>query len=334
MIEAIKNELKSRGIDRHKVNLAYEKILAHFRHADVSIFHQFAPPPGGGGHQFLWALWREMSERGVRLENNTISRTTVACLCNSFNFDAQRLLSLKNTRCRVVHRVDGPIGVYRGKDEGVDRQIWEVNQELADATIFQSVYALRKHLELGLEFKDPHVIMNASDPSIFNQKGRSSFDPERKIRLISTSWSDNMNKGAPVYKWLDEHLDWQRYEYTFIGRTPIQFERIKTIPPVSLPELAGHLRNSDIFIFASRHESCSNALIEALSCGLPAICIDSGSNAEIIKMAGFLFTSAEEIPALLEALLKDYERIQNNISIPTLKDVTDYYLEVLGWRST
>ena len=56
----------------------------------------------------------------------------------------------------MVHRVDGPIGVYRGFDDGTDRRIVEIN-ELADATILQSQFSLEKHRELGLELRNPVV---------------------------------------------------------------------------------------------------------------------------------------------------------------------------------
>ena len=61
----------------------------------------------------------------------------------------------------MVHRVDGPVGVYRGFDDGTDRRIAAVNRKLANATILQSHYSLEKHRELGLELRDPVVIRNA-----------------------------------------------------------------------------------------------------------------------------------------------------------------------------
>ena len=69
---------------------------------------------------------------------------------------------------RMVHRVDGPIGVYRGFDDGTDAWIADVNAELAAATILQSQFSLEKHRELGLELRDPVVIPNAVDPAIFH----------------------------------------------------------------------------------------------------------------------------------------------------------------------
>ena len=57
----------------------------------------------------------------------------------------------------MVHRVDGPIAAYRGQDDGTDRQIFLINQELADATVFQSKYSLEAHRAVGLELKNPIV---------------------------------------------------------------------------------------------------------------------------------------------------------------------------------
>ncbi len=298
--------------------------------ADISFFHEFSPPPAGGGHQFMRALWDELQRRGLRLENNTISRTTRACLYNSFNFDFEQLKRAQRAGCRMVHRVDGPIQTYRDWDDGTDQRIWQINQELADVTIFQSHYSLKKHLELGLIFKSPQVIMNATNAAIFHDRGRLPFRRDRKIRLLSSSWSDNPNKGFAVYKWLEEHLDWQRFDYTFVGRSPIQFERIRVLPPVPSEQLAELLRQHDIYISASKHECCSNSLIEALACGMVTLYIDSGSNAEIAGKAGLSFCEPEEALCALNSLVEKYEYHQAQISLPTLQEVGDRYLQVMG----
>jgi glycosyltransferase involved in cell wall biosynthesis len=315
---------------RRRAKLVVDRVTAQLRQADISFFHQFSPPPAGGGHQFMRALWAEFERCGWRVENNTISRTTQACLCNSFNFDFERLRHLRRAGCRIVHRVDGPISLYRGRNDDADERIWQINQELADATIFQSHYSLQKHLEMGLSFKDPVVIMNAPDPQIFHPTGRVPFDPTRKIRLISTSWSDNPNKGAAVYQWLESRLDWNRFEYTFVGRSPVRFEYIRMIEPVSSVQLAGLLRQHDIFITASRYDPCSNALLEALACGLPAIYLNSGGHSEIVGQAGFGFEEQTEVPDLLDRLATEYEARQAQINLPSLAQVAGRYLSVMG----
>ncbi|MBY0493508.1 MAG: glycosyltransferase family 4 protein [Cyanobacteria bacterium] len=315
------------------IAIAGARVRSRFSSADIAMFHEFVPPPYGGGNQFLRALWKTLESRGWRLENNAISPATRACLYNSFNFDFDRLHAFRRAGCRMVHRVDGPVAVYRGRDDGTDRRIWEINGQLADVTVFQSEYSRSKHADMGLVFKDASVIHNAADPEIFHSSGRAPFDRSRKIKLIATSWSDNANKGADVLAWLESRLDPGRFELTFVGRSPVPFARATVLPPLDSRGVAEQLRAHDIFFTASLHESCSNALIEALSCGLPALFVDSGSNAELVKDGGVAFTSRDHLEARLDQLVAEYEMRQSRIAAPRLEDVADRYLSVMGLPS-
>ncbi len=297
--------------------------------ADVAVFHELLPPPSGGGHQFIRALSGELARRGLTVELNRISGRTPACLFNSFNFDFHRLRRFARHGCRMAHRVDGPIGVYRGFDDGTDRRILEINHELAEVTVFQSRFSLEKHRELGLELRNPVVIPNAVDPRIF-------FPPEareslggRKLRVIATSWSDNPNKGAGIFTWLDRNLDWSRYELTFVGRSGVPFDRIRTVGPVGSDVVADLLRRHDLYVAASRDDPCSNALLEALACGLPAAYLDSGGHPELVGDAGLAFASADELPAVLERLAEEVDERRRAIRLPSISEVADRFLALL-----
>ena len=76
------------------------------------------------------------------LAANTIPPRTPACLYNSFNFDFDRLRRFARPGCRMVHRVDGPVSVYRGVTRASIARIAALNHDLADCTIFQSQYSL------------------------------------------------------------------------------------------------------------------------------------------------------------------------------------------------
>ncbi|MDP6225519.1 MAG: glycosyltransferase family 4 protein [Anaerolineales bacterium] len=303
--------------------------------ADIAVFHDFRRPPFGGGNQFMLALSGELEGRGFRVERNRLSPSSRACLFNSFNFDFRSLRRAgKSGSARMVHRVDGPVDRYRGDTRGVDRRIWEINREVADATIFQSQYSLDAHRELGFEFRAPIVIHNAVDPAVFFPGEARLSAGARKTRLVSSSWSDNLNKGAAVYKWLEENLDWGRYEYTFVGRSPVRFDRIRMQAPVAPRRLAALLREHDIFITASLHDPCSNALLEALACGLPAIYARSGGHPELVGDAGYGFDNREEIPELLACLVGSHELARRAIDVPRLARVGTAYLKVMGLRDT
>ncbi len=306
------------------------RMVAPFRHSDISIFHDFAPPPAGGGHQFLRALKREWERRGFRVEVNTISGSTRACLLNSFNFDADRFRFLRRAGVRTIHRVDGPLATYRGFDDGTDQQIADWNREFAQGTVMQSQFSLNAHTEMKLVFQEPVVIPNAVDSEIFFPPKRRTKPEGRKLRVISVSWSDNRNKGADVYEWLDRNIDFGRVEYTFVGRIASELKNIRVLSPMPSYELAKLLREHDVYLTASRNDPCSNSLLEALSCGLPAIYLKSGGHPELVGEAGLKFEQAEDVPVLMDRMAQEIGDYGQKICVPLIEDVAARYLAVLG----
>jgi len=297
---------------------------------DVAIAHVFRKPPYGGSNQFLIALRGELERRGIRVAANLVARRTQACVINSYVFDERALRRMLHPGCRVVHRLDGPLSVYRGFDNGTDEYLSRVNLELADVTVFQSRYSLDACRALGLEFREPRVIPNAVDSAIFHPPAARAPLDGRPVRLVATSWSDNPNKGAATLARLEELLDPSRFELTFVGRSQVSFRRIHVVPPVPSKRVAELLREHDAFVMPSRHESCSNALLEALACGLPAAYVASGGNAELVGEAGIPFADDEDAVAAVERLADELEKRRARISIPALEEVTDHYLEAMG----
>lgn len=296
---------------------------------DVAVFHEFHTPPYGGGNQFLIALVRELEGRGLSIETNRVSGQTPACLYNSFNFDFSRLRRYVRSDVRMAHRVDGPVGVYRGFDDGTDRRIAAINR-LADVTILQSQFSLEKHAELGLELRNPIVVHNAVDPEIFHPPQMRDPVLARRLRVIGTSWSGNPRKGGDVLAWLDENLDFDAFELTFAGNTEQTFANIRVVGPLPSAPLADLLRAHDVYLAASRHDPCSNALLEGLACGLPAAFLQSGGHPELVGDGGIGFVDAEELPTVFARLRDELDERRARIRVPALTEVADRYLEALS----
>jgi glycosyltransferase involved in cell wall biosynthesis len=89
------------------------------------------------------------------------------------------------------------------------------------------------------------------------------------------------------------------------------------------------MRAHDVYLAPSRDDPCSNALLEALACGLPAAFRRSGGHPELVGEAGIGFDDAEELLDVFTRLAGELEKRRAAIRVPALVDVADRYLEVL-----
>jgi len=319
----------------------------------VGFFHTFRKPPWGGGNQFLMALAGEMRARGITVLDNKIEADkTKVYMANAITFKTdpfKAAMKKSKNKLKLVHRLDGPYYAARyEKDPRThaheklrykeDDKVYEINNQFACASIYQSKWSLDMNLLLGYKPKEPvTIIPNAVDANIFHSEDRRPWDPNRKTKIISTSWSDGLRKGFKHFEWLDKNLDFDRFEYTFLGNLPkdkttgkvlFSFKNIKVLPPVGSEKLAPILRDHDIYIAASALEPCSNALLEALSSGLPTIYLKGSGHDELVKEAGIGYTTPDEIPAHLDEMVSQYEDYQSKIHVLTIEEVTDKYLQV------
>jgi glycosyltransferase involved in cell wall biosynthesis len=300
------------------------------RHLTVGLWHKFFQPPYGGGNQFMMGLRKALVKRGIQVRENELSEDIDAYVLNSIHFDVDLFLEFgQKHRLNVIHRIDGPIHLIRGYDREKDELCYRLNAQFASATVLQSAWTYQRIVEMGYNPISPVIIHNAVDSDIFHSLDRVPFNRNRKIRLISTSWSDNPRKGGPTYKWIEEHLDWNRFEYTFVGNVSEKLSRIRHVAPVSSEELAGILRTHDIYVTASQNDPCSNALIEAMACGLPALYLNDGGHPELVGYGGLSFDNEQEILPSLEKLVENYESFQSLIAVSKLEDVAEKYLSLI-----
>lgn len=293
----------------------------------IYLIFKIKEAPTGGGNQFLRNLKQFLVENDLFTEK--IEDASIF-LFNSYQFIPETI-SLK--RCFpnkiFIHRIDGPIKLYSKTEDNRDLIIYKSNRFIADGTIFQSKWSKKMNYFMGLKAcKFESIIMNAPDHKLFNT---NNFKRKHlKIKLIAISWSSNLNKGFEDYKWLDSNLDFDKIEMTFIGNTIIKFKHIKHIPPLQTTEISKELKNHDIFISASRSDPCSNALLEAMHCGLPAIALNAGGHPEIIRNGGELFDSIQEVPYLITKIFNNYNYYQDHIILPDMIQIGNQYLSFIN----
>lgn len=296
----------------------------------LNILYNFKDGPWGGGNQFLKLIRKHFREFGV-YEDNPENANVI--LFNSYPFNSEYLFTKVFTLLKkygnktIIHRLPGPFYYTRGRDIEVDRSLFLFNEKFTDGTIFQSSWSKEKCYELGMKNNNlEKVIINAPDEDIFYSKNSVGSVENKRIKIVASSWSTNMNKGFDIYKYLDENLDFDRYEMTFIGNTAIDFKNIVHIQPVDSIVLADLLRENDIFLTASKNDSCSNSLIEALQCGLPAVVLRSGGNLEAMGGGGVFFDNKNEVLGAIEKTALNLEYYSKKILIKkSTKIAQEYY---------
>ncbi len=290
----------------------------------INVLAEFHEGPWGGGNQFLKALRDEF----IRMDCYESDPEKGDVILFNSHHRLKEIVELKRKYSDkiFVHRVDGPIS-YRGeKGKKIDRTIFTVNSLVADGTVFQSSWSRLESHKQGLKENNyKRVIHNASDPEIFYPVIQERKHLLGKIKLIATSWSTNLGKGFDIYHYIDENLDFNKYEMTFIGRTDERFVNIHMIEPVPSMELARRLREHDIFIFSSMQEACSNSLLEALHSGLPAVARSTSSNPEILGKAGEVFYGENDILEKIDLVANHIDDYRNKIDVLSLVEVGQMY---------
>ncbi len=297
----------------------------------VSFWNKFTPPPWGGGNQFMLALKHEAQLQGVEAIENGEGPPATAHILNSVQFDIGKFETLVAPgSSRVVHRIDGPISVLRGTPESLDldRRCFELNARYAAATVIQSWYTVRALADMGFKPVRPVLITNASDPAIFHPP-MCPMTPGSRVKIIATCWSNSPGKGAAIYEWMGQNLDLSRYELTFVGNCPSPLPNWRVIPPLASGPLAQLLREHHVYVTASRNDPCSNALVEAMSCGLPALYLESGGHPELASFGGLPFRSLAEIPQRLDQLAAHHATYRRLLTPARLADVCRAYLDLL-----
>jgi glycosyltransferase involved in cell wall biosynthesis len=289
----------------------------------VNINIDITEAPYGGGNQFLKALKNYLIEKEIYTESK-IEADII--LFNSHHKMLDNLILKYNFPKKMfIHRIDGPMS-YRGKDgKKLDKKIFSLSNKISHGQVFQSKWSLDQSISNGLKInKNKCIIHNAPNPNIFYKN--KNIQSGNKIKLIASSWSNNINKGSELYHKLDNLLDFKKYEMTFVGNIEEPFKNIRMIKAVNSSKLSEILRNHDIFIFASKLEACSNSLIEALHCGLPAIAINSSSNPEVLLGSGELFDNIDELIYKIELISKNIDNYKQKIKIKSINEIGNEYL--------
>lgn len=320
---------------------------------NICVWFKTTDQPWGGGNQFLRALTGALQASGHEVRNEPWPGCDVV-LINSHNAGPGMVLSPgqvarlrktgkaetwsrmtpavlwtrgKRKGPALVHRLDGVPFLIRGVRSPADSIIPRLNR-LTDFTIFQSAYSRDSFKSVGVNPQHQTIILNGVNPETFRPSSGTTENKE-VIRLMASSWSSNPRKGFARIARLSEVPD---VEVQFAGNWPpnIPSAKVHMLGALPSPALADALRSSDAMIHAAENEPCSNAILEALACGLPVLYLDSGGNREL---AGDFGLPLSDNPASdVESLRKVLPELQNQViksrEIFLVNKAANSYMEV------
>ncbi len=270
----------------------------------ICIWFKITNNPWGGGNQFLRALASELTAMGHEVSHSP-GPDAELILLNAHNagpgitLHPNQVAQLRQTgrasrlggfipprwwlwrRRRgpvLVHRLDGVAELIRGHRTEADVIQPAVNH-LTDFTVFQSAYSRESFAAYQVRPPRSCIIYNGVDPAIFfpvHQKHACG----RRLCLVASSWSANPRKGFATLAAISAMPD---VELRFVGNwcPTVAPENVVLLGSQPSPEVAEIFRQSDAMVHAAENEPCSNAILEALACGLPVLYLDSGGNREL-----------------------------------------------------
>lgn len=92
-------------------------------------------------------------------------------------------------------------------------------------------------------------------------------------------------------------------------------------------DVSGFLAESDFFVFPTLHENLSNALLEAMSFGLPVVATDTGGNTEVLRRGGGVLVPVGDPLSLARGMQKLIEstEIRNKLGDEASDIVCNHY---------
>lgn len=192
----------------------------------------------------------------------------------------------RGSKARLVWRVDGLRSVYAGGDVGKADSVLVRNLPLGSGTVFQSGFSRYCFDRAGYAHPRPDVIVHNGAAEHLFYPADGSRQKGGKAVLVSNSWSTNERKGFEVLK---AFAALGGVEVRHVGRWPEGLDPggVRMLGARTEPEIADILRTADFFLFPSRFDACSNAVVEALACGIPVLYHRSGGTPELCRDGRF-----------------------------------------------
>lgn len=242
----------------------------------------------------------------------------------------------------IANKYNLPFFVATGES-----QIW-VNNQFSSAYIQKRMKNLKgvisvstknknESLNLGLGADVPYIIFpNAVNISQFKPfdrvAAREVLNFPKDAFIISFVGAFIERKGPLRVLEAARKLEDPAIKIIFIGDGPQKPEGDEVLfaSRISHEEVAQYLSASDVFVLPTLAEGCSNAIVEAMACGLPIISSDLEFNHDILDSENSILVNPDDIDSIAQAiyLVKENPSWCEKLSLDSLAKVNELSIEI------
>lgn len=208
---------------------------------------------------------------------------------------------------------EGELDTHKGMTE---KQIEEVRNTVKGC-VCVATKSKKESIAAGFATEEMcQVFPNAINPYLFYQRDKQAmreklgFSQDDFIVAFVGQW--NSRKGVNRLSDALNSLDNPNIKAFFLGKgaeVPTYKHVIYqgTVNHDLLPE---YLSAADIFVLPTNNEGCSNAVIEAMACGLPVVSSDKEFNWDVLNKTNSILLDPYDINAIASAIQKLYENTE------------------------
>ena len=281
-----------------------------------------------GSSGFLRQMYFTNLRKSVQIVIKKIGIKNVDVLYGHFWHNA-------NTLVNYAMKYSKPLFVACGEgDNAIDELLAAISpsdlkclKESVNGVISVSSENKKRVLKYGLATADKiEVFPNSVDQTLFHKKDSSSLRGEMGIKdsdfVICFVGGFIERKGSNRLSEAISQLNDPSIKSFFIGK-PLSYDDCTpncpgilykdTLPHEQLPD---YLNASDVFVLPTLNEGCSNAIVEALCCGLPVISSDGPFNDDILDKTNSIRINPMSVEEIKNAIitLKENEDIRAELA--------------------
>ncbi len=193
----------------------------------------------------------------------------------------------KRSGCKSIIRVDGCYYNQAYSSSGMNRGIASSIRK-SDGVIYQSKFSKRL-CEKILEVKaSKYVII----PNGVSQKWISSVEPakfsEENVFVAVAKWRNSKRPRSIIKAFLESDIP--NSKLIMVGKYQKGFKhpRLSFVGKKSAKEVVSYIKGAKALVHICMIESCSNAVVEALSAGIPVVCNNIGGTPELVGSDGIV----------------------------------------------